>query len=93
MKRANGAKGIDHTVDRAGLWHALTPQMFKVELLHSALSDALSEGVTITDEASAVEWTGLAPLLVEGRSDNIKITRPEDLALAEFYLKNKEPEQ
>ncbi|GMQ45464.1 2-C-methyl-D-erythritol 4-phosphate cytidylyltransferase [Vibrio sp. 10N] len=93
MKRANDAQGIDHTVDRAGLWHALTPQMFKVELLHSALSDALSEGVTITDEASAVEWAGLSPLLVEGRSDNIKITRPEDLALAEFYLKNKELEQ
>ncbi|MGR5456425.1 2-C-methyl-D-erythritol 4-phosphate cytidylyltransferase, partial [Vibrio alfacsensis] len=84
---------IDHTVERVGLWHALTPQMFKVELLHSALTNALEEGVSITDEASAVEWTGLSPLLVEGRGDNIKITRPEDLALAEFYLMKEEVQQ
>ncbi|MGR5177594.1 2-C-methyl-D-erythritol 4-phosphate cytidylyltransferase [Vibrio parahaemolyticus] len=90
MKRANDANGIDHTVERTGLWHALTPQMFKAELLHSVLTDGLSEGIAITDEASAVEWAGLSPLLVEGRSDNIKITRPEDLALAEFYLNNEE---
>lgn len=90
MKRANDANGIDHTVDRTGLWHALTPQMFKAELLHSVLTDGLSEGIAITDEASAVEWAGLSPLLVEGRSDNIKITRPEDLALAGFYLNHEE---
>ena len=48
-------------------------------------------GATITDEASAMERMGLAPALVKGRSDNIKITQPEDLALAEFYLsRNKE---
>jgi 2-C-methyl-D-erythritol 4-phosphate cytidylyltransferase len=93
MKRADDVNGIDHTVERVGLWHALTPQMFKVELLHSALTNALEEGGSITDEASAVEWTGLSPLLVEGRGDNIKITRPEDLALAEFYLMKEEVQQ
>ncbi|WP_048969055.1 2-C-methyl-D-erythritol 4-phosphate cytidylyltransferase, partial [Klebsiella pneumoniae] len=47
---------------------------------------ALNEGATITDEASALEYCGFHPQLVAGRADNIKVTRPEDLALAEFYL-------
>tara|TARA_Y100001956_G_scaffold68963_1_gene71931 strand:+ start:5032 stop:5739 length:708 start_codon:yes stop_codon:yes gene_type:complete len=86
MKRANGQQEIDHTVEREALWHALTPQMFKTEQLTQALSSALSEGVAITDEASALEWLGESPALVKGSADNIKITQPEDLALAEFYL-------
>ncbi|MGF1745693.1 2-C-methyl-D-erythritol 4-phosphate cytidylyltransferase [Vibrio minamisatsumaniensis] len=90
MKR--GAQGqIEQTVDRADLWHALTPQMFRSKPLRNALSQALAQGVSITDEASAFEWKGLSPALVAGRSDNFKITQPEDLALAEFYLsQNKE---
>lgn len=91
MKRADGNKNIDHTVEREALWHALTPQMFRAELLTQALESALNAGAVITDEASAIEWTGKSPALVQGDSDNIKITQPEDLALAEFYLKrNKE---
>ncbi|MEZ9544961.1 MULTISPECIES: 2-C-methyl-D-erythritol 4-phosphate cytidylyltransferase [Vibrio] len=90
MKR--GAQGqIEHTVERADLWHALTPQMFRAKPLWKALSEALQHGASITDEASAFEWKGLSPALVAGRSDNFKITQPEDLALAEFYLsQNKE---
>ncbi|TCN84899.1 2-C-methyl-D-erythritol 4-phosphate cytidylyltransferase [Vibrio crassostreae] len=90
MKR--GAQGqIEHTVERADLWHALTPQMFRAKPLWKALSEALKQGASITDEASAFEWKGLSPALVAGRSDNFKITQPEDLALAEFYLsQNKE---
>lgn len=90
MKR--GAQGqIEHTVERADLWHALTPQMFRAEPLWNVLSEALKQGVSITDEASAFEWKGFPPALVAGRSDNFKITQPEDLALAEFYLsQNKE---
>ncbi|TCN66599.1 2-C-methyl-D-erythritol 4-phosphate cytidylyltransferase [Vibrio crassostreae] len=90
MKR--GAQGqIEHTVERADLWHALTPQMFRAKPLWKALSEALQYGASITDEASAFEWKGLSPALVAGRSDNFKITQPEDLALAEFYLsQNKE---
>jgi 2-C-methyl-D-erythritol 4-phosphate cytidylyltransferase len=60
--------------------------MFRVQALIDALHKARAEGHAITDEASAMELAGFAPLLVEGRSDNLKITRPEDLALAEFYL-------
>ncbi|KPL93674.1 2-C-methyl-D-erythritol 4-phosphate cytidylyltransferase [Vibrio splendidus] len=90
MKR--GAQGqIEHTVDRVDLWHALTPQMFRSKPLRKVLSEALQQGVSITDEASAFEWKGVSPALIAGRSDNFKITQPEDLALAEFYLsQNKE---
>jgi len=87
MKRAEpGKTAIAHTVDRNDLWHALTPQFFPRELLFDCLSRALDEGATVTDEASALEYCGFHPLLVAGRGDNIKVTRPEDLALAEFYL-------
>lgn len=87
MKRAEpGKQAIAHTVDREALWHALTPQLFPLELLRDCLVRALNEGATITDEASALEYCGFHPELVMGRSDNIKVTRPEDLALAAFYL-------
>lgn len=87
MKRAEPDKtAIAHTVDRNDLWHALTPQFFPRELLVDCLTRALNEGATITDEASALEYCGFHPQLVAGRADNIKVTRPEDLALAEFYL-------
>ncbi len=87
MKRAAPAsQAIAHTVDREALWHALTPQLFPLALLHRCLERALNDGAVITDEASALEYCGYHPELVTGRSDNIKVTRPEDLALATFYL-------
>lgn len=86
MKRADGEGRISATEERNGLWHALTPQMFRIGLLTQALERALADGFVVTDEASAVEHAGLRPKLVEGRADNIKVTRPEDLALAEFFL-------
>nr|WP_314426078.1 2-C-methyl-D-erythritol 4-phosphate cytidylyltransferase [uncultured Erwinia sp.] len=88
MKRAtaSGAETIAHTVEREALWHALTPQLFPLALLRNCLERALREGASITDEASALEYCGYHPELVSGRSDNLKVTRPEDLALAEFYL-------
>lgn len=90
MKRSNPAGDIEHTVDRERLWHALTPQMFRTEQLMTAISEALLNGINITDEASAMEWSGYSPALIKGSMENIKITQPEDLALAEFYLtKNK----
>ncbi|MBL5905026.1 2-C-methyl-D-erythritol 4-phosphate cytidylyltransferase [Serratia sp. T13T92] len=87
MKRAQvGQSIISHTVERQDLWHAQTPQLFPLELLKLCLQRALDEGATVTDEASALEHCGYHPLLVAGRADNIKVTRPEDLALAAFYL-------
>lgn len=89
MKRGHHLAGltkVEHTVPRQQLWHALTPQFFPTALLRECLSQALAASATITDEASALEWAGQPVLLVPGRADNIKITQPEDLALARFYL-------
>lgn len=86
IKRTFDGKQIEHTEDRSTLWLALTPQFFPTVPLKSAIQSAFAKGQTITDEASAMELAGYRPHLVAGRSDNLKITRPEDLALAEFYL-------
>lgn len=76
---------ISATLDRSHIWRALTPQMFRYADLKQAL-ETFAGDLRITDEASALELMGKQPKIVEGRPDNIKITRPEDLALAEFYL-------
>ncbi|MEW6765698.1 MAG: 2-C-methyl-D-erythritol 4-phosphate cytidylyltransferase [Pseudomonadota bacterium] len=86
MKRADADGRIARTEPREGLWHALTPQMFRLGLLRESLKQAMADGVAVTDEASAIEHAGLRPLLIEGRADNIKITRTEDLALAAYFL-------
>ena len=77
---------IQSTADRRLLWQAQTPQMFRLGLLRDCLQRALAEGKTITDESSALECYGYQPLMIQGRSDNIKITRPEDLAIAAMLL-------
>lgn len=75
-----GADGrVTATPDRSLFWQAYTPQMFRLGALRQALTDALTCGALITDEASAMERAGFAPRLIEGRADNIKVTRPEDL--------------
>ena len=86
MKRAETNRRVITTEDRQGLWHALTPQMFRFGKLRHALEQALEDEALVTDEASAIELAEYEPLLVEGHADNIKVTRPEDLALASFYL-------
>ncbi len=85
MKRGHGDK-VKLTVERDNLWHALTPQMFPTLLLKNAIEQALQANALITDEASAIEFIGEECLLVDGSSENIKITRPDDLAYAEFIL-------
>jgi 2-C-methyl-D-erythritol 4-phosphate cytidylyltransferase len=72
-------------VDRNGLWHALTPQMFRFGILERALAQASGT----TDEAQAVEALGAKPKLVRGSVDNLKITLPEDLARAERILRSR----
>ncbi|MFN2309925.1 MAG: 2-C-methyl-D-erythritol 4-phosphate cytidylyltransferase [Gammaproteobacteria bacterium] len=86
MKQADGEDRSVATLDRGRLWHALTPQMFRLGVLREALIAAHTDGLRVTDDASALEHIGRRPRLVEGHADNIKITRPEDLALAEFFL-------
>ncbi len=86
IKKIDPVNVVEETVDREYLWRALTPQMFRYGMLRDALTNALNDGYLVTDDASAIEHAGYAPLMLEGSADNIKITRPEDLALAEFYL-------
>ncbi len=77
---------VERTVERAGLWRALTPQLFRIDVLVRALARA--DGVpAFTDEAAAVEGLGLHPRLVEGSASNIKVTTPGDLAIAEAILR------
>jgi 2-C-methyl-D-erythritol 4-phosphate cytidylyltransferase len=87
LKLANENSSVAATVSRDKLWRALTPQMFRVGVLQRALLAAKEQGVTVTDESSAVEALGLKPKLITGRRDNIKITVPEDLAYAEYVLR------
>lgn len=92
LKRADLTGSVSETVTRTGLWRALTPQAFPIAALRDALDAALRAGIEITDEASAMEYTGARPRLVPGHADNIKITLPGDLALAELYLREQENE-
>lgn len=87
LKRGNARGDIVATVDRNELWHALTPQMFRIGVLRKSLAGALEQGHMVTDEAQAIEAAGLVPRIVEGHGDNLKITHPADLALAEMILR------
>lgn len=81
---------ISCTVDRSNLWAAQTPQMFPLFSLIQALEAALTQGVQITDEASAMEWAGHRVAVVPGAPGNIKITQPQDLSLAALILQAEE---
>lgn len=93
LKRAANAAdppAVESTVDRAALWRAATPQVFRYGHLVRALDAALVAGRIPTDEAQAVEWLGFRPRLVLGRPDNIKVTTADDLSLATALLKMQE---
>lgn len=87
MKRAGEGDLVRETVNREGLWHALTPQMFRLGQLSDAMQQNLDQGRIVTDESQAMELAGLSPMLVRGRQENIKITHIDDLKLAKIYLK------
>ena len=86
LKRADRELRVSETENRDQLWQAQTPQVFRLQILQDALSIGLRQGKIVTDEAAAIEDIGLSPRLVQGHYDNIKITTPEDLILAEFYM-------
>ena len=90
LKRANQNGEVVGTEARDGLWRAQTPQMFRYRLLLEALRRLPPD--VATDEACAIEKLGLKPRLVMGSARNIKVTYPEDLALAEMILANREPQ-
>jgi 2-C-methyl-D-erythritol 4-phosphate cytidylyltransferase len=91
LKRAQGDGSVEATVDRADLWRACTPQMFRFARLCEALDKAIATKRFPTDEAQALEWLGDHPLLVEGSAANIKVTSPEDLRIAEALMARDRP--
>ncbi|HKX52323.1 MAG TPA: 2-C-methyl-D-erythritol 4-phosphate cytidylyltransferase [Nitrosospira sp.] len=86
LKRSDPSRRVEHTEPRESLWQAQTPQMFRYRTLVDALSR--TGGVTMTDDAGAIEALGLHPKLVLSDARNLKVTYPQDLALAELILKN-----
>jgi 2-C-methyl-D-erythritol 4-phosphate cytidylyltransferase len=86
LKVANESGYINKTVDRSCYWSAQTPQLFRIHQLAANMESALSQGEQPTDEAAAMEAAGVHPLLVQGVASNIKITGPDDMAMAEFVL-------
>lgn len=89
LKRGQHGK-VRETVDRTHYWRAQTPQLFRLDLLRAALHDCAQRKLQVTDEASAMEQAGHEPRLVKGNESNIKVTYPEDLQLAEFWLQRRE---
>ena len=88
LKLADADQRVQRTLSRDNLWRAYTPQIFRFGKLYQAMENALKKGLLITDEASALEVEGHAPLLVQGHSDNIKITHPQDFELANLFIRN-----
>ena len=88
LKRTEDGSTVQGSVERSGLWQAQTPQLFRGEALQRALENALNTHAhRITDEASAMELAGFAPLLVEALEPNFKITRPVDWTMATALLR------
>ncbi|MDA9941077.1 2-C-methyl-D-erythritol 4-phosphate cytidylyltransferase [Luminiphilus sp.] len=87
LKQVNGEGKIEKTVDRSILWRAQTPQLFPLQPLRDALRHCIDEGVSVTDEAMAMERASQAVHVVEGASSNIKVTVEADLVFAEVFLR------
>ena len=92
VKRTSNDDVIMETIERRNLWRASTPQMFRLVILKSALQALREQNITVTDEASAIEFVGLEPVMVEGHADNIKITVSTDLALAQLFMQQQRGE-
>jgi 2-C-methyl-D-erythritol 4-phosphate cytidylyltransferase len=85
-----GADGlIDRTLDRTPLWLAQTPQAFRRDLLADAHRQAVAKHYRVTDDAQLLEWAGGRVAVVEGSTENIKLTRPEDVAIGEAILRSR----
>ncbi len=93
LKLQNDSMEIARTVPREGLWRALTPQVFHLQVLLNALRRIIDDDIAITDDAQAVELAGYSPALVAGNAENFKITTPGDLALAEKIWLNQRNQQ
>lgn len=88
IKECSQEKIVTHTPNRAGLWEIQTPQVVRRDLLESGFVHALEHNITVTDDVALVELLKLPVKLVEGCYKNLKITTPEDLILAEYFIKD-----
>lgn len=86
VKQASHDALVVRTLDRTTLWRAQTPQMFRLDELHMALSQAQARGLAVTDEASAMEMAGYPVQLIAASAGNLKVTTPADLPLVDWYL-------
>ncbi|MCI0706655.1 MAG: 2-C-methyl-D-erythritol 4-phosphate cytidylyltransferase [Ignavibacteriae bacterium] len=86
VRRSNGGRFFDQTLDRSALWLVQTPQVFKAGVLIKAFAKARKDKFYSTDEAALVERLGIKTKIVEGSYDNIKITTKEDLELGTLIL-------
>ena len=86
IKKVGDNLDVLKTIPREGLWSAMTPQIFRYELLKKALNAVLNSARSVTDEAKAIELIGLTPKIIEGDKTNIKITHPSDMVLAESII-------
>lgn len=88
LKQADAQAAILHTQPRDNLWRAFTPQAFQLSKIKQALESVMNNDLNITDDASAMELAGFKPRLVSCDPQNIKITRPQDMRLAEIILQS-----
>ncbi len=88
IKEADAEGRVARTLDRQRVWHAQTPQCFRYDLLRRAYEQALAEKLEAIDDSALVERIGVAVSIVEGSTRNIKITSPQDFALAEVLMKS-----
>ena len=77
------------TVDRETIYRVQTPQVFRADLIKGALTEAMKRGLPVTDDCSAMELMGVKTHTVEGDEDNIKLTTPRDMVVAEAILKDR----
>ncbi|MBT8395852.1 MAG: 2-C-methyl-D-erythritol 4-phosphate cytidylyltransferase [Gemmatimonadetes bacterium] len=89
LKTVEPDNTVSETLTRARIWHAQTPQIFPRDLLFRAYESAMSVGISDTDDAALVERLGGEVRMVPGSPENLKVTRPEDLPLAEHYLRQR----
>ncbi|MDD8018912.1 MAG: 2-C-methyl-D-erythritol 4-phosphate cytidylyltransferase [Bacteroidota bacterium] len=87
MKRATTDGRVQETLNRSALWSVQTPQTFQRKILFDAYANAEKEHISATDDSFLVEQLGISPIIVEGSYENIKITTPDDLLMAELLLK------
>ena len=90
LKVVNDADRIVGTIDRSTAFRVQTPQVFEAVLIKGALSNAAKKGLALTDDSAAMDMTGFKTYTVAGEEDNIKITTPRDLVIAEAILKSRE---